>query len=66
MAGSSTYDDRNLGYWQDQLFCNFLIYCLPVSLIALIPGVFMALKDGFPIIAVVDLTSFFLIILITY
>ena len=66
IAGSSVYDDRDLGYWQDQLFCNFLIYCLPISLIALLPGVFMALKDGFPVIAAVDLASFGLIILATF
>jgi PAS domain S-box-containing protein len=66
IAGSSANDDRDLGYWQDQLFCNFLIYCLPISLIALLPGVVMALKDGFPVIAAVDLVSFGLIMLVTF
>jgi PAS domain S-box-containing protein len=43
-----------------------LIYCLPISLIALVPGVFMALKDGFQAIAFVDLLSFGLIMLVTF
>ncbi len=62
----SANDDRELRYWQDRLFCNFLIYCLPISLVALLPGVFMALKDGFVLIAVVDTICFGLIILITF
>jgi len=66
IAASSQNDDRNLRYWQEQLFCNFLIYCLPISLIALLPGVFMALKDGFPLIAAVDLVSFGLIVVVTF
>lgn len=66
IAGSSVNDDSALGYWQDQLFCLFLVYCLPISLIALLPGVFMALKDGFPVIAAVDLVSFGLLMLVTF
>jgi PAS domain S-box-containing protein len=66
ISGSSENDERDLRYWQDQLFSNFLVYCLPVSLIALLPGVFMALKDGFPIIAAADLISFGLLSLVTF
>jgi PAS domain S-box-containing protein len=66
ISRSSESDDRNLRYWQDELFCSFLVYCLPVSLVALLPGVFMAIKDGFPIIALVDLISFSLVMLVTF
>lgn len=65
-SASSDNDERDLRYWQDQLFYNFLVYCVPVSLIALLPGVFIALKDGFPIIAIVDLASFGLVLLVTF
>src|ERR1700744_4641907 len=58
--------DRDLRYWQDRLFLTFLVYCLPVSLIALLPGVLMALKEGFLVIAAVDLVSFGLIMIVTF
>lgn len=66
ISGSLSSDDGDVQYWQDELFCNFLIYCLPVSLIALLPGVFMALKDGYPVIAAVDLACFGLLMLVTF
>lgn len=65
-AYASNRNVQDLHYWQDELFCKFLVYCLPVSLIALLPGVFMALKDGLPIIAVVDLVSFGIIAVVTF
>jgi PAS domain S-box-containing protein len=63
-AGAES-NDRDLHFWQDQLFYNFLVYCLPVSLFALIPGVFMALKEGVVGIAVVDMACFLLVLWIT-
>ncbi|MGY3213658.1 PAS domain S-box protein [Mucilaginibacter sp. HD30] len=66
LASSIDSNTQGLGYWKDELFCNFLLYCLPISLIALLPGVYMALTDGFPIIAVVDLASFAAIAIITF
>lgn len=61
----STKTVNNLTYWQDQLFINFLMYCLPVSLLAVIPGVYMSFKDGYPIIAIVDILSFTLLFCVT-
>lgn len=66
LSSSIEKDDRDLTYWQGQLFYNFLVYCLPISLIALIPGVYMSLIDGFPAIAVVDLLCFALIATATF
>jgi len=57
---------RDLQYWQNRLFCSFLVYCLPVSLIALLPGVIMALKDGLPVIAIVDVLSFATLAVVTF
>src|SRR4051812_31721349 len=59
-------DINELTYWKDLLFFNFLFYCLPVSVIALIPGVFMALNDGYPVIAGVDVVSLILLAIITF
>jgi PAS domain S-box-containing protein len=41
------------------------MYCLPVSLLAVIPGVYMSFKDGYPIIAIVDILSFTLLFCVT-
>jgi len=59
-------DEDDLRFWQDHLFINFLVYCFPVSLLAVIPGIFMAVKDGYPIITTVDLVSLSLIIFVTF
>lgn len=58
-------NSQDLHYWQNQLFYNFLVYCLPVSLIALLPGVFVAMRDGYPVIAIVDISCFLLIAVVT-
>ena len=58
--------DRHLQYWQDQLFYNFLIYCLPASFIALVPCVYVAIKDGYPVIAAIDIICLLIISLVTF
>ncbi|MFD1255981.1 PAS domain S-box protein [Mucilaginibacter terrae] len=55
-----------LSYWQDLLFFNFLFYCLPVSLIAVIPGVYMSVKEGYTVIAIVDVISLILLSIVTF
>ncbi|WCT14302.1 PAS domain S-box protein [Mucilaginibacter jinjuensis] len=59
-------DDKNLRYWQNQLFLNFLIYCTPISLVALTPGIFMAAREGLPVIIAIDLFCFFLLLFFTF
>jgi len=63
---STESDERDLRYWQNQLFCSFLVYCLPISLIAVLPGVYIAVKDGAVIIATVDVFCFTLVALATF
>ena len=58
--------ESSLKFWQNQLFINFLVFCLPVSVIAVVPGIFMALKDGYPLIAAVDLICVTLITIVTF
>ena len=57
---------KELSYWQDILFFNFLFYCLPISFIAVIPGVFMSVKYGYTLIAVVDIISLVLLCMVTF
>lgn len=58
--------DRNhkddLTYWRDEIFVNLLACLLPLSIIALIPGVYMAVSSGHRVIAVADLSAFSLIL----
>lgn len=51
---NTAHEIRGLSYWRDKLFTNIIVYLLPVSLIALVPGVIMSIKDGIPLLAVYD------------
>jgi PAS domain S-box-containing protein len=53
--------ENDISFWKDRLFINFCKYFLPVSLIALLPGIYFSLHQGFETIAIVDSTSFLLL-----
>lgn len=57
---------RGLAYWRDRLFTNILLYLLPVSLVALVPGVVMSVKDNVPLLAVYDIFIAIVIGVITF
>jgi hypothetical protein len=61
-TGAENSIDRS----KDELFLNFLVYCFPISFIALIPGVYMALSDGLPAIAAIDLAAATLLVVATF
>jgi PAS domain S-box-containing protein len=48
---------QNENYWRDKLFTTFITWLIPVCVIALIPGVIMGFKEGYPFIAEFDLFS---------
>jgi signal transduction histidine kinase len=50
---------RGISYWRDELFCNLITYLVPLSLIALLPSVYMSFQNGIPMVAVADLLGFF-------
>lgn len=52
----------NVDLWKDHLFVLFLKYVIPGSLIALIPGVLVAIKVHLYDIAILDLSCFALLI----
>ena len=54
MADSSAIHDAGLLYWQNKLFTKAITYALPVSILVLIPCVFLQLKAGHQCIAVSD------------
>lgn len=59
-------DDRDLRYWQNRLFCKFLVYCLPAGLIALLPTIYIVFTGGLPLLALAILSSFGVLALITF
>ncbi len=40
----SSYDSKTLPYWRDRIFADMIIYILPLSIIALIPGLLLSYK----------------------
>lgn len=58
-------DSKKISYWRNESFCSILTYITPLSLIALIPGVYLALLNGLKMVAFADLFTFFTLVLIT-
>jgi PAS domain S-box-containing protein len=48
-------------YWRDNVFANLILYIIPISLIALIPDVYVAFKSGQPFLAAFNFLTAFLI-----
>jgi len=55
---------KELAQLRNELFCSLLIYVVPISLIALVPGVYMSFKQGMPVLGICDLTAFFLMLMV--
>lgn len=58
-------DPEKLSYLRNAVFCNILTCLTPLSLIALIPSVYMAFMNGAPIVGFADLVTFFGFFVIT-
>ncbi|MHB8208442.1 PAS domain S-box protein [Mucilaginibacter sp.] len=54
-SAESAEEEQSIAYWRDKLFLNFIIYFLPICLVALLPGVYMSLKMGYNAIAATDI-----------
>lgn len=60
------YKLNDLTNWKNTLFLVFLQYCLPVSLVAAVPGIYMALKDHYTGIAFADVFCLALLAVATF
>lgn len=58
-------DQGKVSYWRTTVFCEILTYLTPLSLIAVIPSVFMAFEGSFLVVGITHLFAFFTIVLIT-
>jgi PAS domain S-box-containing protein len=57
---------NELNLWKDRLFNQFLLYCFPVSLIAVVPCVYISFKNGYLLTGFIDLACFLLVAFITF
>lgn len=57
-SNAATSANSTLSYWKNRLFIKFLVFCLPVSLIAVIPGVVISFIDNYKVMGIIDLISF--------
>lgn len=55
MSDGSAIHETGLLYWQNRLFTKAITYALPVSILVLIPCVFLQLKAGHQCVAVSDI-----------
>lgn len=57
-------DQKNISFWRNRIFLRILSYLTPLSLFALIPGVYMSFAKGLPVVGFVDLLSFIMLAII--
>jgi PAS domain S-box-containing protein len=58
LFGDNQTQKKDILYWKNKVFCNLLVYMLPVSILSLIPSVFMTFKNGIPLLGICDLITF--------
>lgn len=57
-------DPTQLTYWQNYLFASTILFVLPLSIIVMIPGLYMAYLYNLKILIFVDVLAFFTIIFV--
>jgi PAS domain S-box-containing protein len=58
-------DRGTVSFWRNEAFCKILTYLFPLSLIALVPSLYMALTSGLLGVAFIDLFAFLVIAVLT-
>lgn len=57
---------KDISFLRNDIFCSLLIFCAPLSLIALVPGIYMSFTSGLPVVGFVDIAVFVLLLLVMY
>jgi PAS domain S-box-containing protein len=65
MIGHAPVEIKGIVYWQEKLFTNTIAYSLPLSLIAIIPSVFITYAQGSILVPVIDIVALVSILLVT-
>ena len=61
----SGHSSRDIEHWKNKVFSNILIYILPLSILALVPGMITAFKENMGLLAIYDVVAFGLILFIS-
>ncbi len=56
--------EQSIAYWRNRIFLNLLIYITPLSILALIPGVYVSFMKGLPILGSADIFVFLTLLVI--
>lgn len=54
---SAQHEMRALSFWRDKLFTNIILYLLPISFLALLPGIVMSFIGQIPLLALFDVMA---------
>ncbi len=57
---------KGILYLRDELFCKIITYILPISIIPLVPGIYLSFKVGMPIVGVADIISFIMMLVVAF
>ncbi|MDP3467951.1 MAG: PAS domain S-box protein [Daejeonella sp.] len=58
--------EEDLIFWRNKLFATTIIYLLPLSLIALIPGIYWSLKINLYVLALIDIITVLCMIIVGF
>ncbi|UPQ77995.1 PAS domain S-box protein [Flavobacterium azooxidireducens] len=64
VLSNQSVDLENVDYWRNNVFCKILIYLIPLSLIALLPSVYMAFTHDVPLVGFMDLLAFLMVLIL--
>ncbi|MEI9921056.1 MAG: PAS domain S-box protein [Bacteroidota bacterium] len=57
---------KTISYWRNEIFLNILVFISPLSIIALVPSVYMSFANNLLVVGIADLFVFALIIMIMF
>lgn len=58
-------DENTIGHWGNVLFSNLILYLLPLSIIAILPGIAFSFMTGYIVMGILDCIILFALIALT-
>jgi len=55
---------KDISYWRNKLFCNIIIYMIPITFIPFVLGEYMSVLNGIPFLAIFDLVVYTILVVI--
>ncbi len=66
MYSNETYGLNDIAYWREKLFAHCILYCVPISLFAIIPGVIITMDGGHLVVPVVLVLALIAIMVVVF